>query len=623
MRQKQTVAAKVKKAAERSRELLDKGYTLLNPPETMYDGKLEDINTMYEKAAKACGCGAESDAMGGAEIDPKLMYYLGRRDARQGVPEVGADGKPLGTPKLGYIRYGKSDRLPLHIYRATQAQPYSATALRFNTDLVTGKGVQLVYEAVEYKNGKVEVVTMPYEHAGMWLEGKIGELKTLSPDPSPVEGEGSGYWDKMGWPDGKASETGADGYLRSKGLGPDGNASGTVVEKVEYRVAAPPPSPKPSEGVKHEELGTVDYQLKRLYEDYDAWVDTMKELEEFRKNTALDKIYQECMADDQRLDIFCMVATLSQGRRGSWDAKVQKLEYKPMTCVRLEEMDDNMRINYVYYSDRWMYDSNEVWRPRDLVAFPLLKADDMENELRAYVEANQKTKVSERQLHFAVTGQYPCGFSRYYPQPAWWSIFSSLVFQYVSTMMYDKAIAKQNATMWGKLIYINNNYLQQYFADAGATTTEQKKELRDKLVQSINDFLKRRQNNGKTCTLDSFIAPGTNTVIKSIEIVDVPQPSSSTQKEDLEELANLIFWAFGIHTSMIASFGKNPLNGGTAQREMFLLKQVMMSPRQRRFTDIVERVFRFNGWDKHLKCRIGREVLSTLDNSKTGIVEEK
>lgn len=602
----------VQKMAARATELESQGYVLCNPPTIMYDGVPPTTADTFIHATESlsCGCG---DTNSGGEIDPNLMRYLGSKDSVVKVPDEGADGKPLGTPKLGYVRYGKSDRLPLHIYRVTQAQPYTATALRFNTDLVSGKGVELIYETAVFQNGEVKLITMPYEHAGLWIEGKIAalrqEIDEREDEPAePVE---------------EAAHKVVDGYLRSIGAVP--STKEAMSEPVEYRTAAPPPPPKPSASVDHAMLGTPDYQLKRMYDEYDAWIDTQAELDKFVEGTKLDKIYQECMADDQRLDIFTLVATLEQGRRGQWDPKICKLEYKPMTCVRLEEMAEDCKIHYIYYSDKFMYDSGEktpVIASKDLVAFPLLRPDTMEQELHAYVDAHQKTAVAQRQLHWAVTGQYPCGFSRYYPQPAWWSIFSSLVFQYVSTMMYDKAVARQNATMWGKLIYINHNYLQQYFADAGANTLEEKKARRDELVEKINGFLRERKNNGKTCTLDSFIAPGTNTVIRSIEIVDVPQPTSSTSKEDMEELANLIFWAFSIHTSMIASFGKNPSSGGTQQRELFLLKQVMMSSRQRRFTDILNSVFRFNKWDKHLKCRIGREVLSTLDASKTGIVEQ-
>lgn len=597
----------VQKFAERAAELEAKGYTLINPPSMWSGGTLNTAENAYQNAMESLGCGCKSSGCG-SEIDPNLMRYVGSKDSIQKVPETGADGKQLGTPNLGYVRYGLSDRLPLHIFRVTHAQPYTATALSFNTDLVSGKGVELLYETAVFTNGKVEIIKMPYEYAGCWLEGRIQELRQKIEERDAAQAEQQ-----------PASLLPVDsGYLRAIGKTPD---------KAEYRTAPPPPAPAPSASVDHQVLGTLDYQLSRLFDDYDAWIDTQSALEKFQEETKLDKLYQACMVDDQHLDMFTIIATLEQGRRGSWEPKICRLEHKPMVCVRLEEKAEDCKSHYIYYSEKFMYDTGEVkgvvMSSKDLVSFPLLQTDTMESELSAYIAQNQKTAVASRQLHWAVIGQQPSGFTAYYAQPTWWSIFSSLVFQYVSTLMYDKAAARQNATMWGKLIYINNNYLQQYFADAGATTTEQKKALRDELVSGLNDFLRERKNNGKTCTLDSFIAPGTNTVIKSIEIIDVPQPSSgSTNKEDMEELANLVFWAFKIHTSMIASFGKNPSSGGTQQRELFLLKQIMMSNRQRRFKEIINSVFHFNKWDKHLKCDIGREVLSTLDASKTGIVEE-
>ena len=36
----------------------------------------------------------------------------------------------------------------------------------------------------------------------------------------------------------------------------------------------------------------------------------------------------------------------------------------------------------------------------------------------------------------------------------------------------------------------------------------------------------------------------------------------------------------------------------------------------------LEVVSRFNGWDSHLVWEIDREVLTTLDNSKTGVTKQ-
>ena len=60
-------------------------------------------------------------------------------------------------------------------------------------------------------------------------------------------------------------------------------------------------------------------------------------------------------------------------------------------------------------------------------------------------------------------------------------------------------------------------------------------------------------------------------------------------------------------------------SGGTDLRERYLLKQVQMSPMQQLLLLPLYLIKYFNDLDEHLEWEIPREVLTTLDNSKTGI----
>jgi hypothetical protein len=61
-------------------------------------------------------------------------------------------------------------------------------------------------------------------------------------------------------------------------------------------------------------------------------------------------------------------------------------------------------------------------------------------------------------------------------------------------------------------------------------------------------------------------------------------------------------------------------NGGTALREMALLKQQQLNPKQRLYEYFLNSVVRFNGWD-NAEFHIIQQTFTTLDNSKTGTVE--
>jgi hypothetical protein len=63
-------------------------------------------------------------------------------------------------------------------------------------------------------------------------------------------------------------------------------------------------------------------------------------------------------------------------------------------------------------------------------------------------------------------------------------------------------------------------------------------------------------------------------------------------------------------------------HGGTDLRERFLLKQVQMASMQQLMLTPLNVISQFNEW-KTVEWEIQREVVTTLDNSKTGIAVQE
>lgn len=73
--------------------------------------------------------------------------------------------------------------------------------------------------------------------------------------------------------------------------------------------------------------------------------------------------------------------------------------------------------------------------------------------------------------------------------------------------------------------------------------------------------------------------------------------------------------------------GSTPLalvgsNGGTDIRERYLLRLLLKSPAQNILLKPFEVLSRFNEWDKHLVWQVQREVMTTLDRSKSGVTSQ-
>ena len=474
--------------------------------------------------------------------------------------------------------------LPNTIYKLVGSLPYTATAIKYIIDLTVGLGPQLMYRWSRYVNGMVKTELIPFKDAGLLIRNRIMEIQAQIDQKKAGSGEEQGGGGAITWSQALSGE--------------------------EQKDTA--------------QVGTPEYELKQLREDYRTWEETDKEWDKFCENNNLELHYLKCMTDDAHMDIYFPTIGLSIGRKDEeWDPKIVKLGNIPAVCCRMEEMDERMRINYVYYAEKWRKDATPKLERKDVVAYPTLMPENMLTELRRQVEKSKKRSPRNRTTWFCCPSYYPSMLKPYYPQPAWWSIFPSMTYDYATTLITDKAMARQNATMWGKMIFINNEYLRAMFDEMGADTTEAKQTVRDSIYKKVNEFLQRRENNGKTICLDSFVGPDGKTMQHAVEIVDVPQLTNAAElKDELEEISSIIFFAIGVHPSLIGSTpGKSGSTGGTYMRELQLLKQNQLSTRQRIYLRFLKNIYTFNKWDKHGEIVIRQQTFTTLDRSATGTEE--
>jgi hypothetical protein len=89
-------------------------------------------------------------------------------------------------------------------------------------------------------------------------------------------------------------------------------------------------------------------------------------------------------------------------------------------------------------------------------------------------------------------------------------------------------------------------------------------------------------------------------------------------KEELELSTSPIFLALQVDPRLVGVPMVAASNGGTALREMHLLKQLQLNPKQQLYLHFLNIVPKFNKWDSHAEFIIKQQTLTTLDNSKTG-----
>ena len=563
MAKKKTLEEQTKAFRAETEKLANAGYVPIVKEFEIPDNSYMAQADKLEKAMSSITPDKESKCgtIGGlASMDANMLVF----SQKVGLPIIDESGNELAK----FIPWGQFNNLPSLIYRYAGDMPWTAQGLQYLQDTATGLGPRLMYHLARYSGGTVTDELIPYEDAGLWMRQRKRELLSAMDSQNLL------------WTYGKQL------------------------------------------------LDSYSEELEELEQEYEAWKDSFDEIEQFLLNNNLDQHYQACMADDVRLDIYFPTVGLSRGSSGLWNPKIVSIDLIDAVCTRYQERDENWNINNVFYSEQWrdnIFPTEHAIvkaKPEDVVPFPVTMPEHGFNKIREYVKNNQRTKVSDRKLWWACPQYNAMPNKDYYPQPAWWSIFPSQVYRYAATLIYDKAVAKKNSVMWGKILYVNTSFLNKVFQQMGIEgDAEEQKKYRMQLYDRVEDFLKRRDNNGKLLIMDSYTSADEKQLIDSVRIVDVPQASEKDSDAALQIATSAVFFALGVHPALVGATPGSTASSGTFQRELHLLKVTQLSPRQRRYLAFLNGIARFNGWPRHATFVIKQATLSTLDASKTGIVE--
>lgn len=576
--------------ARRAAELRKQGYSVLMPcdqsfiPEDSGKQWSDYIHSQLRSGEKTDGNKQRSDI--------PTLYFSSGNEQMSGTETIGTEGK-------GWIEWGLGDTLPNVVALLTHMLPYTASASKFNTDLCSGIGPQPMYDCTQYVGGNITQRSIRYKDAGKFLQGLIvdkrRELLKIQKEMDAATAIGEG--------------------------------------------GVTTPSPSSSTIKTYKALcQSCEEQIKELEDAYTEWELTYPELQDFIDRNNLSQTWLALTLDQMLFGISFPELQLNQNALGKdgqpvstalWNPHVVGIGHRSCHTTRLERMDDNGRINYVYSSVRWLdkpYLDQGGDQSAPINAIPALAQQSplvsLEDAVR---EARQKNvSAGSRPDRFVLPSVYPTAGRPYYPTPAWHSIFGGDIYEYLSTIISDRFNRKKNSNIIGRIIYLHNDYMQQLFIQSKAQSDAKKQgEIRDKLYMQINQWLSNRDNTGKSLLAFTFM--GTDgKEHKSFEIVEIESSSASqaaANEKETAEISSIVFMAWGLDSKLL---GSSPLslvnsNGGTDLRERYLLRLILMSPTQQLMLKPLEVASRFNKWDRRLFWQIPREVMTTLDNSKTGI----
>ena len=500
----------------------------------------------------------------------------------------------VGTPDLGFMEWGVGNHLPNLVYLLSKMSPFTAAGVDFVKKILAGRGPSPKYHYTQYVGGNITEKYIPYSSAGILLRGQIADLKAK-------EGQLSQSDNQLSQSDSQSS-------------------------KLENQISK---SAINSENWDSEEMKSLKAALKE-------WERTNEELQEFIENNDLMRTYLE-MAGDMSLmsQCFCELQLnqrqLDENGRpvptSQWNPKIVGIKPRSVFTTRLERMDSQYRINYAYMSNQWL-DSTQTLTETDrrIAAVPYLAADTAVADLNRHVREARQQRVSRknRPTRFIMS---PRDFGGpYYADAMWHSIFAGSIFEYAFTIIDDRLTRKRNSNIIGRVIYIHQEYLKQLYTQQGENKSKTMAQIQQEVFTDINRWLSNPDNAGQA--LISAVFTGLDgKEHKAWEIVEIETKANSqaqAEKTELQEISSIIFFAMGLDSKLIGNTpGDATSSGGTDLRERFLVKQIQFAPLQQLMLRPLEVISKFNGWDPHLVWQIDREVLTTLDNSKTGVTMQE
>ena len=575
----------------RSEDLKDAGYVAVRPDAFVRSGNGGDRvfswnDYVHSMLVTTAGMSASGDSASSSAARRQVSTIF----ASSGGENL-AKPEKVGTEGLGFMEWGMANRLPNLIWMLSRISPFTAAGVDYIKKILVGRGPVAKYHYTQYVGGNITEKYIPFESAGVLLRGQIADLK--------------------------AKEEA------------DGNDSSSEVLDLK----------NPLNVINNDNSQQEDSEeMKSLKDALVKWEETNKQVRDFIESNDLMQTFLD-MAGDMALMSQCFVELQLNQRSfdengapvptAQWTPKVIGLKHRSIFTTRLERMDENYRINYAYVSNQWLdptqYIGVQKEEDRKIAAIPYLPTTSAVKDLQRKIREARQQRVNRknRPTRFIMS---PRDFGGpYYADALWHSIFAGSIFEYAFTIVDDRLTRKRNSNIIGRVIYIHQDYISKLYQQQGEKKSKTIGEIQNEIFNSINTWLSNPDNAGQALISSAFTGSD-GKEHKAWEIVEIEtkaKDQANADKTELQEISSIIFFAMGLDAKLIGNTpGDTASSGGTDLRERFLVKQIQFAPLQQLMLRPLEVLSRFNEWDEHLVWQIDREVLTTLDNSKTGVTKQ-
>ena len=338
----------------------------------------------------------------------------------------------------------------------------------------------------------------------------------------------------------------------------------------------------------------------------------LPEINTFFRKSQMNRFWKETIADLEWFSIAFPEYILSNNYQTINRVKRQKAAW-----CRFEMMNEESGlVEHVYISEKFGKGSSVDVTSEYVEKVPLIDSYWSADEVREYCKVNKITK-------FIRPVFYPLLDEAYYPESEWHAILKSGWLDVANSVPALKKALFDNQMTIKFLIEIDEQYYKNVYAEDWLKMgVEQRKKIRQELVDSVNEGLVGNEKAGKSIQAMMY-TDATGKQVSAIKITPIDDklkdgiylPEASAANSEISV-------AIGVDATLIGGAGipggSLGAGSGSDKREAFLIIQSLKKTDRETTLEIFDFIQDYNNWDQTIMPGFENTILTTLDKNPTG-----
>lgn len=338
-------------------------------------------------------------------------------------------------------------------------------------------------------------------------------------------------------------------------------------------------------------------------------LEEVPDIKSFFIKSQMNRFWKETILDLEYFSIAFPEYILSENFQQINQVRRQKAAWCRFSIPNTE----NNLVEYVYISEKFGKDSVDK-NSEYVEEVPLIDSYWSVDQVKKYCQDNNIKK-------FIRPIFYPLIDEAFYPKSEWHSVVESGWLDVANSVPALKKALFNNQMTVKYLVEINEIYFEKIYMENWVKfTPDERKSIRNKVIDVINDSLSGNENAGKSIQSMKFLLDGKEVSAISITAIDDKLKDGSYLPE--AEAANSeVLFAIGVDPSLIGAGipgGKLGAGSGSDKREAFTILSALFKTNRETTLEVYDFISQYNSWDTSIRAAFENTILTTLDKNPTG-----